>query len=287
MVVALLGVFIGWGLGFILFRQPSFRGQFCWGASFFFFGVMNAGGIGYHCLPGRHLAFYVLDVVGTSCSSLSIIFGCLACKGIIDDCSLWTKWILFYSYLGILTAVTAAKGLGVSIVCELLYLVPMELAGIAVLWLLCCRTPPDEMQRGQVAVDTWRAEVAQEKESCGKSLRDETFVRGDNSSEVRDRKVWTEPSRLKHRSKPEQVLHQKRFMASVGSEGRKRVYVDLAANKVWLFWAVASTIVGGVSVSLDRVICRFQRLNWLAVVWIFVACDLAFLFFFAFLRTYR
>lgn len=248
---------------------------------------MNAGGIGYHCLPGRQLAFYVLDVVGTSCSSLSIIFGCLACKGVIDDRSLWTKWILFDSYLGILTAVTAAKGLGVSIICELLYLVPMELAGLAVLWLLCCRTPPDEMQRGQVAVDTWRAEVAQEKESCGKSLRDETFASQDKSSEVRDRKVWTEPSRLKHRSKPEQILHRKRFTASVGSEGRKRVYVDLAANKVWLSWAVASTIVGGVSVSLDRVICRYQKPNWLAVVWIFAACDLAFLFFFAFLRTYR
>lgn len=153
-----------------------------------------------------------------------------------------------------------AKLVGVSIVCEMFYVVPMQFAGIAVLWLLCSR----ERQR---IVSEHEPSSSKGNASLEKSALDGNEV-------ARRGELKPGQSGMRHRSK-----HPRGMDETVTNSNKSKVK---AHKKGWLLMMIVSILVGSASVSLDRFICRYQMANWLAVIWIFVACDLAFLFLFGY-----
>eukprot|EP01018_Ginkgo_biloba_P001259 Gb_09173 [translate_table: standard] len=92
---------------------------FAWGCALTWYAVMCLGGLVHHCIHPTPI-FYVIDVIGTGCSSLSVVGGSL----ITQDAHHAWRFALLISY--VLIAMSAV--FGTQIVREMLYLGPTFVA---------------------------------------------------------------------------------------------------------------------------------------------------------------
>lgn len=108
-------------------RSRRERGFFSWGLAFIWYAVMCLGGLFHHCMSPSPF-FYKMDIIGTACSSISIVAGSI----LADDTSDVVRILLLaiYGFL-VFAAVSGSQA-----VREVLYLGPIILAIVAGGWFL-------------------------------------------------------------------------------------------------------------------------------------------------------
>lgn len=111
----------------IVTRSRRERGFFSWGFAFLWYAIMCLGGFFHHCISPSPF-FYTTDIIGTACSSISIVAGSI----LADDTSDATRIFLLaiYGFL-IFLAVSGSQA-----VREVLYLGPMVLCIVPAAWFL-------------------------------------------------------------------------------------------------------------------------------------------------------
>lgn len=111
----------------VVTRSRRERGFFSWGFAFLWYGIMCLGGLFHHCISPSPF-FYKMDIIGTACSSISIVAGSI----LADDTSDTTRILLLAIYgFVILSAVSGSQAMR-----EALYLGPIFFSIVPGAWFL-------------------------------------------------------------------------------------------------------------------------------------------------------
>eukprot|EP00244_Chara_vulgaris_P015059 TRINITY_DN991_c0_g1_i6.p1 TRINITY_DN991_c0_g1~~TRINITY_DN991_c0_g1_i6.p1 ORF type:complete len:277 (-),score=1.00 TRINITY_DN991_c0_g1_i6:565-1395(-) len=127
--LCLWGIWIGATRGMWLLKSKRAKpGRFSLSMAFLWYVVMNACGLGYHCLRVLRPILASGDIIATGCSSIGIIGSFLSILQCVDDTKFKTRGALFLAFAATGSTVILSPLAGYPLVRDLAYIVPILLA---------------------------------------------------------------------------------------------------------------------------------------------------------------